>query len=333
MALPLVLSPACRSLLKLARSPALSPVARLSFLPRVTGYTRSPANQLAPLSTMAPIPPTMKAVQISQNGGVEVLEYNDVPVPTVGEGQILVRNHYAGLNFIDTYFRSGLYKVPHFPLTLGREGAGEVIDAHSSVSNIPVGSRVVFMGTYGTYGEYSAVAASDAIIIPDALSTDKAAAAFLQGLTAWTFIREAGEVKAGQWVLVHAAAGGVGGLLVQMLRAIGAKTIGTASTEEKCELARKYGAGWTINSNDDIVAKVKEITGGHGADVIFDGVGKSTFDADIDLIAPKGHLVSFGNAVSRSGTQFAMMPDSLTPYSLAPCPPSTSFASPPSASS
>ncbi|KAF7554546.1 hypothetical protein G7Z17_g2823 [Cylindrodendrum hubeiense] len=245
---------------------------------------------------MAPIPPTMKAVQISQNGGVEVLEYNEIPVPKVGEGQILVKNEYAGLNFIDTYFRSGLYKVPQFPQTLGREGAGEVIDAHSSVSSIPVGSRVVFMGTYGTYGEYSAVAASDAIIIPDSLSTDKAAAAYLQGLTAWTFIREAADVKAGQWVLVHAAAGGVGTLLVQMLRAIGAKTIGTASTEEKCALARKNGAGWTINSHDDVVAKVKEITGGHGADVIFDGVGKSTFDADIDLIAPKGHLVSFGNA-------------------------------------
>ncbi|KAH7159760.1 hypothetical protein B0J13DRAFT_433194 [Dactylonectria estremocensis] len=245
---------------------------------------------------MASIPSTMKAVQISQNGGVEVLDYNDVPVPTLAEGQVLVKNEYAGLNYIDTYFRSGLYKVPQFPQTLGREGAGEVVAAHASVSSIPVGARVVFMGTYGTYGEYSAVAAADAIVIPDALSTDKAAAAYLQGLTAWTFVREAGEVKAGQWVLVHAAAGGVGNLLVQMLRAVGAKTIGTASTEEKCALARKNGAGWTVNSNDDVVAKVKEITGGHGVDVIFDGVGKSTFDADLEMIAPKGHLVSFGNA-------------------------------------
>ncbi|KAK7416931.1 hypothetical protein QQZ08_011821 [Neonectria magnoliae] len=245
---------------------------------------------------MAPVPPTMKAVQISQNGGVEVLEYKDIPVPTVGDGQILVRNHYAGLNYIDTYFRSGLYKVPQFPQTLGREGAGEVVAAHASVSSIPVGARVVFMGTYGTYAEYSAVAASDAIVIPDSVSTDKAAAAYLQGLTAWTFVREAGEVKAGQWALVHAAAGGVGGLLVQMLRAVGAKTIGTASSEEKCELARKNGAGWTIKSSDDVVAKVKEITEGHGVDVIFDGVGKDTFDADIEMIARKGQIVSFGNA-------------------------------------
>ncbi|KPM35455.1 hypothetical protein AK830_g11122 [Neonectria ditissima] len=246
---------------------------------------------------MAPIPSTMKAVQISQTGGVEVLEYKDIPVPKPGSGQILVRNRFAGLNYIDTYFRSGLYKVPQFPQTLGREGAGEVVAADSSVSTaIPVGARVVFMGTYGTYAEYSVVAAADAIVIPDSVSTDKAAAAYLQGLTAWTFVREAGEVKAGQWALVHAAAGGVGGLLVQMLRAVGAKTIGTASSEEKCALARNNGAEWTILSSDDIVAKVKEITEGHGVDVIFDGVGKDTFDADIEMIARKGQIVSFGNA-------------------------------------
>ncbi|KAI5464920.1 hypothetical protein BGZ63DRAFT_412365 [Mariannaea sp. PMI_226] len=245
---------------------------------------------------MSPIPVTMKAVQISKNGGVEALEYVDIPVPKVGDGQLLVRNHFAGVNYIDTYFRSGLYKAPKLPMTLGREGAGEVIEAHSSVSNIPVGSHVVYMGNYGTYAEFSVVAAKDAVVIPAALGTDKAAAAFLQGLTAWTFIREAGEVKRDQWVLVHAAAGGVGSLLVQMLRAVGAKTIGTASTEEKLALARKNGANYTINSNDDLVAKVAEITGGHGVDVIFDGVGKSTFDADLEMIAPKGHLVSFGNA-------------------------------------
>lgn len=238
----------------------------------------------------------MKAVQISKNGGVEALEYVDVPVPKLADGQILVKNHFAGVNFIDTYFRSGLYKAPHLPLVLGREGAGEVIDAHSSVSSIPVGSRVVFMGTYHTYAEFSAVAARDAVVLPDGVSTETAAAAYLQGLTAWTFIREAGEVKAGQWVLVHAAAGGVGSLLVQMLRAVGARTIGTASTEEKLALARKNGAEFTVNSHDDLVAKVKEITGGHGVDVIFDGVGKATFDDDIEMIAQKGHLVSFGNA-------------------------------------
>ncbi|KAF4999539.1 hypothetical protein FDECE_11490 [Fusarium decemcellulare] len=245
---------------------------------------------------MAPVPPTMKAVQISKNGGTEVLEYKDIPVPKVAEGQILVHNQFAGLNYIDTYFRSGLYKAPHLPFTLGREAAGTVVDAHSSVSGFPHGARVVFMGNVGAYAEYSVVDASTAIIIPDGIESEKAVASYLQGLTAWTLIREAGEVKAGQWVLVHAAAGGVGLLLVQMLRAVGAKTIGTASTEEKLALAKKNGAEWTINSHDDVVAKVKEITGGHGADVIFDGVGKATFDADLELIAKKGTLVSFGNA-------------------------------------
>ncbi|QGI84076.1 unnamed protein product [Fusarium fujikuroi] len=224
---------------------------------------------------MAPVPPKMKAVQINKNGGTEVLEFNDVAVPKAGEGQILVKNQIAGLNYIDTYFRSGLYKAPQFPLTLGREAAGTVVDAHSSVKGFENGTRVVFMGTVGAYAEYSVVNASDAVKIPDEVPTDQAVAAYLQGLTAWTFIREAGQVKAGQWVLVHAASGGVGTLLVQLLRIVGAKVIGTASSEEKLALAKKNGAEWVINSHDDVVAKVKEITGGHGADVIFDGVGKS----------------------------------------------------------
>ncbi|CAM1503301.1 Fc.00g080770.m01.CDS01 [Cosmosporella sp. VM-42] len=246
--------------------------------------------------TMAPIPQTMKAVQIPKNGGVEVLEYKDIPVPTLADGQVLVRNAYAGINYIDTYFRTGLYKTPQFPITLGREGAGEVIAVSNSVSGVKVGDRVVFMGTVGSYAQYSAVPAKDVITIPEGLSTENAVAGYLQGLTAWTFIREAGQVKPGQWVLVHAAAGGVGTLLVQMLRAVGAKIIGTAGSEEKCALAKKNGAGWTVNSHEDVAAKVKEITGGHGVDVIFDGVGKATFDADLEMIALKGHLISYGNA-------------------------------------
>jgi NADPH2:quinone reductase len=247
----------------------------------------------------------MKAVQINKNGGTEVLEFNDVAVPKAGEGQILVRNQIAGLNYIDTYFRSGLYKAPQFPLTLGREAAGTVVNAHSSVTGFENGTRVVFMGSVGAYAQYSVVNASDAIIIPDDVPTEQAVAAYLQGLTAWTFIREAGQVKAGQWVLVHAASGGVGTLLVQLLRTVGAKVIGTASSDEKLALAKKNGAEWVINSHDDVVAKVKEITGGHGADVIFDGVGKVTFDGDLEMIAAKGNLISFGNAVSEELTNFS----------------------------
>jgi NADPH:quinone reductase len=259
---------------------------------------------------MAPIPGTMKAIQIVANGGPEVVKENTVPVPQLGEGQLLVRNTFAGVNFIDTYFRSGLYKSPYFPLTLGREGAGQVVAAHGSVPEgaFPVGTRVVFMPGVesGTYAQFTAVPADKAIVIPDGISDDVAVAAFLQGLTAWTLIRDAAEVKPGQWALVHAAAGGVGLHLVQMLRAVGAKVIGTASTDAKCALARENGAEWTVNSSTDIVAQVKEITGGHGVDVIFDGVGKATFEADLEMAALRGKLVSFGNAVcSPSYTLFS----------------------------
>lgn len=238
----------------------------------------------------------MKAVQISKTGGVEVLEYKDVPVPSIGKCQVLIKNDYAGVNFIDTYFRTGLYPSP-LPLVLGREAAGEVVSADSSVTNFPPGTKVVYMDSQA-YAQYTAVDAAKVIAIPANLTTEQAAAAFLQGLTAWTLIREAAHVQAGQWTLVHAAAGGVGQLLVQMLKSVGAKIIGTASTQEKCDLAKKLGAGWTVNSKEDVVAKVKEITGGHGVDAIFDGVGAATFDADLEMIALKGYLVSFGNAVS-----------------------------------
>ncbi|KAI9152124.1 putative quinone oxidoreductase [Paramyrothecium foliicola] len=247
---------------------------------------------------MSPVPKTMKAVQFSRTGGVEVLEHNDIPVPSpVPEGHVLIRNRFAGVNYIDTYFRSGLYKAPSLPLTLGREGSGEVVEVHSSVGGgaLAPGTRVVYMSV-GSYAEYVAVPAEKVLPVPDGVSLEDAAAAMLQGLTALTLIREAANVQPGQWTLVHAAAGGVGILLVQMLRALGAKVIGTASTEEKCALARKHGAEWTINSNDDVVAKVNEITNGHGIDAILDGVGKATFEADLKMIALKGHLVSFGNA-------------------------------------
>ena len=263
---------------------------------------------------MAPIPSNMKAVQIDKNGGTEVLEYRDVAVPNLEDGQVLVRNEFCGVNYIDTYFRSGLYKSPGFPMTLGREAAGQVVAVHSSVtSGVKVGDRVVFMGgATGAYAQYTTVPAGKIVKLPEALSSEKAAAVYLQGLTAWTFVREAGNVQKGQWCLVHAAAGGVGLLLTQMLRSVGAKIIGTASTDEKLEIARKNGAEYTINSKDDLVAKVKEITGGHGVDVIFDGIGKDTFDADLEMIAMKGNLISFGNSVKRP-TPFAPFPPLITP--------------------
>lgn len=240
---------------------------------------------------------------MSKTGGVDVLEYRDVPVPPVpGAGQLLVRNRFAGVNYIDTYFRNGLYPAPVLPLTLGREAAGEVVAAADDASSsFPPGTRVVYLAETdaGSYAEYTVVSAAKTVAVPDGLGLDKAAAVLLQGLTAWTFICEAGSVRPDQWTLVHAAAGGVGLLLVQMLRIVGAKVIGTASSGEKRELVRKNGAGWVLDSrNDDIVARVKEITDGHGIDVLFDGVGKDTFDAGLEMIAMKGRFISFGNAVS-----------------------------------
>ncbi|OHE92587.1 NADPH2:quinone reductase [Colletotrichum orchidophilum] len=262
----------------------------------------SPAPQTSlspgPHFTMASsLPHTMNGIQIPRTGGPEVLDHRtDLALPTLAEGQVLVRNEYAGINYIDTYFRTGLYKAP-LPITPGREGAGTVVKAHPSVAGFREGDRVVYMGPFGAYAAYSAVNAAQLLRIPDALSTDVAAAALLQGLTAWTFIREAGEVQKGDWVLVHAAAGGVGLQLVQMLRAVGAKVIGTTSSDEKCELAKKNGAEWIVNSrSQDLVAEVSKITGGHGVDVIFDGVGKATFDSDLEMAARKGRLVVFGNA-------------------------------------
>lgn len=247
---------------------------------------------------MAPLPATMKAIEIAKNGGIEVLEHKDVPVPQLADNQVLIRNEYAGVNFIDTYFRSGLYKAPQFPLRLGREAAGEVIAATgAAAAKFPVGSKAVYMEG-NAYAEYTAVNAANVITIPEGISTEVAAAGYLQGLTAWTFIRESANVQPGQWAFVHAAAGGCGSLLVQMLHAIGAKVIASASTDEKLALAKKLGADYLVKSTDDVAAEVKKITNGHGVDAIFDGIGKTTFDLDLEIIARKGNLISFGNAVS-----------------------------------
>ncbi|KZZ95260.1 Alcohol dehydrogenase superfamily, zinc-type [Moelleriella libera RCEF 2490] len=244
---------------------------------------------------MAAVPSTMKAIVVSAHGGPEVLQYTDVPVPRPSAGQVLVRNEFSGVNYIDTYFRTGLYQA-QLPLIPGREAAGHVVAVEGGSTLVSHGQRVVYMQD-GTYAQYTAVDVEKLVPIPNPIATQQAAAVYLQGLTAWTFVRQAADVKPGQWVLVHAAAGGVGLLLLQLLRGSNAKTIATASTPQKCQLARSNGADWTINSHDpDMVAKVKEITEGHGIDVIFDGVGAATFDADLEMIAMRGLLVSFGNA-------------------------------------
>jgi NADPH2:quinone reductase len=249
--------------------------------------------------TMPPIPKTMKGVLIEKTGGVEVLQYKtDLPVPTPKEGEVLVKNDFIGINYIDTYFRTGLYPAPK-PEILGREAEGTIIALGPSGNfyNLKVGDRVVWMGT-SAYAEFTAAPASKTYPIPSSLSPSIAAASFLQGLTALTLIREAYEVKKGDWILVHAAAGGVGLWLCQLLRAVGAKTIGTASTADKIELAKQNGADYMINYKEekDFVGAVKKITDGEGVAAVFDSTGKDQFENDLKVVARKGTVVSYGNS-------------------------------------
>ncbi|KAI1383264.1 NAD(P)-binding protein [Hypoxylon trugodes] len=247
---------------------------------------------------MSSVPSTMKGVIIDKTGGTEVLQYKiDLPVPAIVDGQILVKNDYIGVNFIDTYFRTGLYPAPQFPYILGREAEGTIVKVGGGdVYGLKEGDRVVW-GAEGAYAEYASVPAAKAIKLPSALPAKIGAAAFLQGLTALTLIREAHPVKKGDWVLVHAAAGGTGLWLVQLLRSIGANIIGTASTLEKVDLALKAGATHVINySHEDVKSQVFELTDDQGVVAVFDGVGKSTFDLSLDVVARKGSVISFGNA-------------------------------------
>ncbi|KXT12532.1 hypothetical protein AC579_7468 [Pseudocercospora musae] len=251
-----------------------------------------------PIRTMASVPSTMKGVIIEKTGGPEVLQHKtDLPVPEPKEGQILVKNDFIGINFIDTYFRSGLYPAPSFPYFLGREAEGTVVRVGSGDTlGFKNGDKVVWMAE-GAYAEYTAAPAAKAVKVPSDMDPKIGAAALLQGLTALTLVREAHHVNKGDWVLVHAAAGGTGLWLIQLLKAIGANTIGTASTQEKIDLATKAGATHMINySDEDVKKKVDELTGGQGVIAVFDGVGKDTFDLSLNCLARKGSLISFGNA-------------------------------------
>ncbi|KAK7989360.1 hypothetical protein PG989_009675 [Apiospora arundinis] len=215
---------------------------------------------------MASIPKTMSGILIEEPGDAEVLKWKtDIAVPQLSEGKILVKNEWVGVNYIDTYFRKGLYKAP-MPMITGGEAGGIVVDVHPSVSNFKAGDRVGYLSsTRGAYAQYNVISPHTCIKLPDNVSTQTAAASLLQGLTALTFIREAHPVKAGEWILVHAAAGGVGSILCEMCSSIGARVIGTAGTPEKMETARKNGAQWVISSRktgDEIVAEVMKITGG-----------------------------------------------------------------------
>lgn len=244
---------------------------------------------------MAPIPRMMKAVQIEKTGGVEVLQYKDLPLPIPKDNEVLVKNEYLGVNYIDTYFRTGLYPNPK-PMILGREASGTIAALGSSVPKsfgFSDGDEVVYMNT-SAYAEYTACPAEKVLKIPGGISSSDACAALLQGLTALTLVEETHKVQSGDWVLVLAATGGVGGWLCQMLKARGAKTIGTVGSEGKVEIAKEQGAEVVVidrPGQGDVLQTVKDCTNGEGVAAVFDGVGKDTFERSLECVARKGTYV------------------------------------------
>ncbi len=238
------------------------------------------------------------AVRVHKVGGPEVLTYEDVPVAAPGPGQIKVKNHACGVNFIDTYFRMGAYPSPvGMPFVSGNEGAGEVIAVGPGVTDIKVGDRVGYVSPLGAYSAERVLPADRAVKLPDSISYEQAAAMMLKGLTVQYLLRRTYKVDKGDNVLIHAAAGGVGLIACQWASHLGANVIGTVGSNEKAELARKNGARHVIlYRNEDFVAKIKEITGGKLCEVVYDGVGKATFPASLDCIKPLGMFVSFGSA-------------------------------------
>lgn len=238
----------------------------------------------------------MLAIQAARAGGSEVLEAVELPVPSPGAGQILVRHQAIGLNYIDTYHRSGLYPLK-LPAVIGLEAAGTVEAVGDGVSRFQVGDRVAYNGTMGAYAQAAVVPADRAVKVPDGVSLNTAAAALLKGMTAEFLVRRCFHVKQGDLVLVHAAAGGVGQILVQWCRALGATVIATAGSEAKLALARDLGADHVIDyGREDVAARVAELTDGQGVAVVYDGVGKDTWAASLKSLARRGLMVTFGNA-------------------------------------
>jgi NADPH2:quinone reductase len=237
-----------------------------------------------------------KAIRIHQNGGPEVMQWEDVPTPEPGTGEALIKHEAIGLNYIDVYFRSGLYKAPHMPLTIGMEGAGTVLAVGPGVTNVKPGDRVAYAGPIGGYATQRTIAADRLVALPDTISFTTGAAMMLQGMTAQYLLRRTHRVEPGETILVHAAAGGVGLIMCQWAKHLGATVIGVVSTAEKAELAKANGAAHVVIGHENLPAEVKRITGGAMVPVAYDSVGKDTFDASIDSLAPLGLMASYGSA-------------------------------------
>jgi NADPH:quinone reductase len=238
----------------------------------------------------------MKAIQVKQPGGPEVLELVDVPVPEPKANEAVVKLAASGVNFIDVYQREGRYKVP-LPFVLGQEGAGVVTAVGSKVASVKAGDRVAWTGLLGGYAEYTSVPVDRLVPIPERVTDQQAAAAMLQGMTAHYLCHDTYPLKRGETALVHAAAGGVGLLLVQMAHNIGARVLATVSTEEKAKLAREAGADEIIlYSKSDFEAETKRLTNGQGVHVVYDSVGKTTFEKGLNVLRPRGMMVLFGGS-------------------------------------
>lgn len=237
------------------------------------------------------------AIRLHETGGPEKLVWEEVPLPAPKPGEVLIRHAAVGLNFIDVYFRTGLYKVPSMPAVIGMEAAGTVEALGEGVEGFAPGDRVAYaMGPIGAYSEARTIRADVLVKLPDDILFDTAAAMMLQGLTAQYLLRRTYKLQAGETILVHAAAGGVGLILVQWAKALGATVIGTVGNEAKAELARARGCDHVILQGEDLPARVSEITRGARLPVVYDSVGRDTFAASLDCLAPFGLMVSYGNA-------------------------------------
>lgn len=238
----------------------------------------------------------MKAIRVHQYGDPEVLRYEETPLPEPGAGEARVKIEAAGVNFIDIYHRTGKYPG-QLPITLGTEGAGMVDAIGPGVSDLKPGDRVAYAMQRGAYAEYAVVPASKLVLIPDNVDTRQAAAVMLQGMTAHYLCYSTYPLQPGETALIHAAAGGVGLLLVQVAKRCGARVIGTVSTEEKARLAQDVGADETIlYTQADFEAETRRLTAGQGVDVVYDSVGKTTFDKSLNCLKPRGYLVLFGQS-------------------------------------
>jgi NADPH:quinone reductase len=239
-------------------------------------------------------------IRIDQVGGPEMMKLVELPVGEPGAGEIRIRHHACGLNFIDVYQRTGLYTLP-LPLSLGMEGAGVVEAVGSGVTHLKVGDRAAYASNPpGSYSTLRVMPAKNVVKLPDGINFETGAAMMLKGLTAQYLLRRTlpqGGLQAGDFVLFHAAAGGVGLIACQWAKALGYQLIGTAGSDQKCALAREHGAAFTVNyKTEDFLARVKEITGGAGVKVVYDSIGKDTWDKSLDCLRPFGLMASFGNA-------------------------------------